>query len=51
MFGGGLGADMMERNALSDAQRFGDQARMYVTQAQGLQPMIRDLGTFEVPRQ
>lgn len=50
MFGGGMGADMMERNALSEAQRSADQARMYVQQAKGLQPLIRDLSDFQVPR-
>lgn len=42
-------ADMMERSALSQAQREADQARMMVMQAQHLQPMIPHLNEFRVP--
>lgn len=41
---------MMERSALSDAQRYADQARLYLQQAQQLQPMIKEIARVQVPR-
>lgn len=43
MFGGGTFADMMERNALSQAELKVSSARMLVQQAQRFSPMVRNL--------
>jgi len=49
MFGGGAMMDVMERNALAEAQRYADQARTYVIQARQLQPGIRELQSVDMP--
>jgi hypothetical protein len=49
MFGGGAMMDMMERNALAEAQRYADQARTYVIQARQLQPGIQELQSVKMP--
>ncbi|KAK4202950.1 hypothetical protein QBC40DRAFT_275596 [Triangularia verruculosa] len=43
MFGGGTFTDMMERNALSQAEREVMSANMLVMQAQRMSPMVRNL--------
>lgn len=48
MFGGGVMADMMERNALCQAENQISQARMMVTQAQRSSPLVRDLPTVTI---
>jgi hypothetical protein len=43
MWGGGTFTDMMERNALSQAEQYVMSAHMLVLQAQRLSPLVRDL--------
>ncbi|KAJ9111334.1 hypothetical protein QFC20_002625 [Naganishia adeliensis] len=50
MFGGGAMMDMMERSALSEAQRQADTARMLVMQARTLQPAIQELAMLDMPQ-
>lgn len=48
MFGGGTLTDMMERDALSRAEREIDKVKMLVDQAQRFSPEVRGLGPIEI---
>ncbi|KAL8858943.1 MAG: hypothetical protein Q9178_004622 [Gyalolechia marmorata] len=48
MFGGGTLSDMMERDALSQAQNATEKVKMLVQQAQRLSPDIQGLGNIEI---
>lgn len=48
IFGGGTFADMMERNALSNADNQVHQARMMIQQAQRVSPYVHDLPSVKI---
>ncbi|TRM63249.1 hypothetical protein BD626DRAFT_402883 [Schizophyllum amplum] len=48
MFGGGGMADMMERNALSNAQNRASTAQMLITQARQLSPQVKSIGNINI---
>lgn len=48
MYGGGTFSDMMERNALNKAENLVRQAKMMVTQAQRVSPMVRPLPQVKI---
>ncbi|KAK0732438.1 hypothetical protein B0T21DRAFT_369009 [Apiosordaria backusii] len=48
MYGGGTFTDMMERNALSQAEREATLAKMLVAQAQRMSPMVADLPPINI---